>query len=194
MTEMIKLRQNFLAFEAILGFRISYTDIFAKIACLVLKEFPLMNASVEGEEIRLWEDINLGIAVNLEKGLIIPIVHQANEKSLAEINKEIKILIEKARQGILNANDVTGGTYTVTNLGAVGGVPGTPILVAGQMGIISFGAIQKKPVAVDDQIVIRPIMRFASTVDHRIITGVLHYNFRALWKQYLEKPSMTHES
>lgn len=190
MTEMIKLRQNLSALEESLGVRISYTDIFAKIACVVLKEFPLMNSSVEGEEIRIWEDINLGIAVNLEKGLIVPVVHQAHKKSLIEISREISSLIEKARQGTLTADDVTGGTYTISNLGSVGGIPGMPILVYGQMGIIAMGGIYKQPLVVDDQIVIRPMMRFASTVDHRIIPGVVHHNFRMLWKRYLQEPSM----
>ena len=190
MTELLLLRQNLLALEGSLGVRISFTDIFAKIACVVLKEFPLMNSSLEGEEIRLWEDINLGIAVNLEKGLIVPVVHQADTKSIVEVSREIASLIEKARQGTLTADDVTGGTYTISNLGSVGGIPGTPVLVFGQMGIIALGGIRKQPVVIDDQIAIRPMMRFASTVDHRIISGVVHHNFRMLWMRYLQQPSM----
>jgi pyruvate/2-oxoglutarate dehydrogenase complex dihydrolipoamide acyltransferase (E2) component len=190
MTEMIKLRQKLLAMEKEIGARISYNDLFAKIACLVLKEFPLMNASVEGNEIRLWEDINLGMAVHLDRGLIVPVVHQAQKKSLVEVSREANALIAKAREGTLSADNVTGGTYTISNLGAVGGIPGTPILVLGQMGIIALGGVYKQPVVVDDQIVIRPMMRFASTVDHRIIPGVVHHNFRMLWKRYLQEPSM----
>ncbi len=190
MIEMIKLRQRLLAMEKAIGARISYNDLFAKIACIVLKEFPLMNASVEGNEIRLWENINLGIAVHLDRGLIVPVVHQAQKKSLVEISRETNALIEKARGGTLSSDDVTGGTYTISNLGAVGGIPGTPILVLGQMGIIALGGIYKQPVVLEDQIVIRPMMRFASTVDHRIIAGVAHHNFRMLWKQYLQEPSM----
>ena len=190
MTEMIKLRKNLLSLEESLGVRISYTDIFAKIACVVLKQFPLLNSSVEGEEIRVWEDINLGIAVNLEKGLIVPVVHQAHQKSIVEVSREITSLIEKARLGTLTADDVNGGTYTISNLGSVGGIPGMPVLVYGQMGIIALGGIYKQPVVVDDQVAIRPMMRFASTVDHRIIPGVVHHNFRMLWKRYLQEPSM----
>jgi pyruvate/2-oxoglutarate dehydrogenase complex dihydrolipoamide acyltransferase (E2) component len=190
MTEMIKLRQKLLDMGKEIGARISYNDLFAKIACLVLKEFPLMNASVEGNEIRLWEDVNLGMAVHLERGLIVPVVHQAQKKSLVEISREANTLIAKAREGILSPDDVSGGTYTISNLGAVGGIPGTPILVLGQMGIIALGGIYKQPVVVEDQIVIRPMMRFASTVDHRIIPGVIHHNFRMLWKRYLQEPSM----
>jgi pyruvate/2-oxoglutarate dehydrogenase complex dihydrolipoamide acyltransferase (E2) component len=190
MTEMIKLRQKLLSMEESLGVRISYTDIFAKIACVVLKQFPLLNSSVEGEEIRLWEDINLGIAVNLERGLIVPVVHQAHQKSIVEVSRQISSLLEKARLGTLTADDVNGGTYTISNLGSVGGIPGMPVLVYGQMGIIALGGIYKQPVVVDDQIVIRPMLRFASTVDHRIIPGVVHHNFRMLWKRYLQEPSM----
>jgi pyruvate/2-oxoglutarate dehydrogenase complex dihydrolipoamide acyltransferase (E2) component len=190
MTEMIKLRQKLLAMEKEIGARISYNDLFAKIACLVLKEFPLMNASVEGNEVRLWEDVNLGMAVHLDRGLIVPVVHRAQKKSLVEISREANTLIAKAREGTLSADDVTGGTYTISNLGAVGGIPGTPILVLGQMGIIALGGVHKQPVVVEDQIVIRPMMRFASTVDHRIIPGVVHHNFRMLWKRYLEEPSL----
>jgi pyruvate/2-oxoglutarate dehydrogenase complex dihydrolipoamide acyltransferase (E2) component len=184
------LRQNLLSMEEGLGVRISYTDIFAKIACVVLKQFPLLNSSVEGEEIRVWEDINLGIAVNLERGLIVPVVHQAHQKSIVEVSRQISSLVEKARLGTLTADDVNGGTYTISNLGSVGGIPGMPVLVYGQMGIIALGGIYKQPVVVEDQIVIRPMMRFASTVDHRIIPGVVHHNFRMLWKRYLQEPSM----
>ncbi len=190
MTELIKLREELLKMEPTLGLRVSYTDIFAKIAAVVLKEFPLMNSSLEGEEIRIWEDINLGIAVNLEKGLIVPVLHQVQKKSLVEISRETSVLIEKARQGTLTADDVTGGTYTISNLGSVGGIPGTPVLVAGQMGIIAFGGVFKRPWVVDDQIVIKPLMRIASTVDHRIISGVVHHSFRMLWLRYLQQPSM----
>ncbi len=190
MTEMIRLRQKLLAMEKNIGARISYNDLFARIACLVLKDFPLMNASVEGNEIRLWEDVNLGMAVHLERGLIVPVVHQAQKKSLAEISRESETLIQKAREGTLSPDEVSGGTYTISNLGAVGGIPGTPILVLGQLGIIALGGIKKQPVVVEDQIVIRPMMRFASTVDHRIIPGVVHHNFRMLWKRYLEEPSL----
>jgi len=190
MTEMIKLRQKLLDMEKEIGALISYNDLFAKIACLVLKDFPLMNASVEGNEIRVWEDVNLGMAVHLEGGLIVPVVHQAQKKSLVEISREANALIQKAREGNLSPDDLSGGTYTISNLGAVGGIPGTPILVLGQMGIIALGGIHKQPVVVDDQIVIRPMMRFASTVDHRIIPGVIHHNFRMRWKRYLQEPSM----
>ncbi len=190
MTEMIKLRQKLVAMEKTLGARVSYSALFAKIACVILKEFPLMNSSLEGEEIRIWDDINLGIAVNLERGLIVPVLHQAHKKSLVEICRETDALIDKAQRGALTADDVTGGTYTISNLGSVGGIPGTPILVAGQMGIIATGGIYKQPVVVNDQIVIRQMMRIASTVDHRIIPGVIHHNFRMLWKRYVEEPSM----
>ncbi|MBU1206959.1 MAG: 2-oxo acid dehydrogenase subunit E2 [Proteobacteria bacterium] len=190
MTELIKLREELLKMEPALGVRVSYTDIFAKIVGVVLKEFPLMNSSLEGEEIRIWEDINLGIAVNLEKGLIVPVVHQTHKKSLVEVSREISALIERARQETLTADDVTGGTYTISNLGSVGGIPGTPVLVAGQMGIIAFGGVFKRPWVVDDQIVIKPLMRIASTVDHRIISGVVHHSFRMLWLRYLQQPSM----
>ncbi len=190
MTEMIKLRQKLVAMEKTLGARVSYSALFAKIACVILKEFPLMNSSLEGEEIRIWDDINLGIAVNLERGLIVPVLHQAHKKSLVEICRETDALVDKAQRGALTADDVTGGTYTISNLGSVGGIPGTPILVAGQMGIIATGGIYKQPVVVNDQIVIRQMMRIASTVDHRIIPGVIHHNFRMLWKRYVEEPSM----
>jgi pyruvate/2-oxoglutarate dehydrogenase complex dihydrolipoamide acyltransferase (E2) component len=190
MTEMINLRQKLLAMEKEIGVRISYNDLFTKIACIVLKEFPLMNASVEGNEIRLWEDVNLGMAVHLDRGLMVPVMHQAQKRSLVEISREATALIKKAREGALSPEDVTGGTYTISNLGAVGGIPGTPILVLGQLGIIALGGVNKQPVVVEDQIVIRPMMRFASTVDHRIIPGVVHHNFRMLWKRYLQEPSM----
>lgn len=190
MTAMMKLRENLLSLEDRLGVRISYTDIFIKIACWVLQETPLMNSSLEGEEIKVWEDMNLGIAVHLERGLVVPVIRQAQNKSLLDIAKERSLFISKAREGTLTINDVAGGTYTLSNLGSVGGTPGTPILVAGQMGIIAFGAVSKKPAVVDDRIGIRPMMRFASTVDHRVITGVMHHNFRMRWVRYLQEPSM----
>ncbi|MEE8418835.1 MAG: dihydrolipoamide acetyltransferase family protein, partial [Dehalococcoidales bacterium] len=121
MTEVVKLRENLLSQAKATDSRITYTDMFVYFVSRLLKDHPIINSSVSDKEITLWADINVGIAVALDEGLIVPVVKQADKKSLAEISGTAKALVEKARGGTLVPEDVTGGTFTITNLGALGG-------------------------------------------------------------------------
>ena len=196
MTELKKLRSTLVAKEEELKTRITYTDIMVFAIARVLKEFPIINSSLEGDEIKLWEDINIGVAVVLEgetgSGLIVPVVKNADNKSLLEINGELKVLVEKARAGKLMPDDVADGTFTITNFGAIGGgyTFGTPIINQPQSAILGTGAVVDRPVVRDEQVVIRPIMTYSFTFDHRVIDGAPAIRFMLRVSEVLEKPEL----
>ena len=196
MTELKKLRATLVTQEEAIGARITYTDILVLAAAKVLRELPIVNASLIENEIKLWEDINVGVAVALEGGtdggLIVPVVKNADKKSLVEINHELKVLVEQARTGKLMPDDVTGGTFTVTNLGAFGGGYGfgTPIINQPESAIIGTGPIVDRPVVREGQIVIRPIMTYSFTFDHRVIDGAPATMFILRLTEVLENPGL----
>ncbi|MGB6837567.1 MAG: dihydrolipoamide acetyltransferase family protein [Dehalococcoidia bacterium] len=196
MTEVIKLRNALIDQEETIGARITYTDILVLAIAKALKDNPIINSSVVGDEIKIWEDINIGVAVALEEGLegglIVPVVRNADQKSLIEINREIGSLVEKARTRRLMPDDVSGGTFTLTNLGAFGGGWGfgTPIISQPQSAILGTGSISDRPVVRDGQIVVRPIMTYSLTFDHRVIDGAPAAKFAARITQLLENPSL----
>jgi pyruvate dehydrogenase E2 component (dihydrolipoamide acetyltransferase)/2-oxoglutarate dehydrogenase E2 component (dihydrolipoamide succinyltransferase) len=192
MTEVIKLRDSLLAREEAIGARITYTDIFVLALARALKDNPLINSSLIGNEIKLWEDINIGVAVALEDGLIVPVVKNADKKSLLEINQTIGALVRKAREGKLMPDDVTGNTFTLTNIGAFGGGWGfaTPIINQPDSAILGTGAITERAVVREGQIVIRPIMTYSFTFDHRVIDGAPAGKFMARVTELLENPSL----
>jgi len=197
MTEVKKLRQALVAREAELGARISYTDILVLATARVLREFPIMNSSLVGDEIRLWEDINIGVAVAVGDprqggGLIVPVVRNADRKGLLEINRELAALVEKARDGKLLPDDVAEGTFTITNLGAFGTGYGfgTPIINQPQSAILGTGAIVDRPVVKDGAIVVRPVMTYSLTFDHRVIDGAPAAMFMMRLAEVLENPGL----
>jgi len=196
MTELKKLRATLVKQEETIGARITYTDILVLAAARVLREFPIVNASLIENEIKLWEDINVGVAVALEGGtdggLIVPVIKNADKKSLVEINRELRGLVERARTGKLMPDDVTGGTFTVTNLGAFGGGYGfgTPIINQPESAIIGTGSIIDRPVVREGQIVIRPIMTYSFTFDHRVIDGAPATMFITRLTEVLENPGL----
>jgi len=196
MTEVTKLRNALLEQEETLGARITYTDIFIVFIVKALKEHPIINSSLIEDEIKIWEDINIGVAVALEKGieggLIVPVVRNADQKSLPEISREVKSLVEKAREGKLMPDDVSGGTFTLTNLGAFGGGWGfgTPIINQPESAILGTGAITDRPGVREGQIVIRPIMTYSFTFDHRVIDGAAATKFMDRLTQLLETPGL----
>ena len=196
MTELKKLRATLVKQEETIGARITYTDILVLAAAKVLKELPIVNASLIENEIKLWEDINVGVAVAIEGGtgggLIVPVVKNADRKSLVEINRELKVMVEQARNGKLMPDDVTGGTFTVTNLGAFGGGYGfgTPIINQPESAIIGTGSIVDRPVVREGQIVIRPIMTYSFTFDHRVIDGAPATMFMLRLTEVLENPGL----
>lgn len=196
MTEVVKLRNELLSEEEAVGARITYTDIFVFALAKALKDNPIINASLIGDEIRIWEDINIGVAVALEgedeygRGLIAPVVKNADKKSLAEISQTIRALTEKARERKLTPDEVTGNTFTFTNLGSHEGRVdiATPILNQPDSAILGAGAIVERPVVRDGQIVIRPMAMISLTFDHRVIDGATAGRFLARVTELLENP------
>lgn len=190
MTEVVRLRNSLVEQEQRIGTRITYTDIFILAVARGLKEHPIINSSLIDNEIKIWEEINIGVAVAVEEGLIVPVVKNADRKSLVEISKETRALAEKARAGKLMPDDVAGGTFTITNLGAFGGGYGfgTPIINQPQAAILGTGAITERPVVRQGQIVIQPIMAYSFTFDHRVLDGAPAGRFMAALTQLLENP------
>lgn len=192
MTEMLKLRNNLLTQEKAIGVRITYTDLFVMVLARALRDNPIVNSSLIDNEIKIWEDINIGVAVALEEGLIVPVVRDADKKSLVEINKVVGELVEKAREGKLGVDDVTGGTFTLTNLGAFSAVWGfaTPIINQPESAILGTGATTERAVVRDGQIVIRPIMTYSFTFDHRVIDGAPAERFMTRVRELVENPDL----
>ena len=196
MTEVKKLRAALVQQEEKVGARITYTDILVVAIARALQDVPIINSSIAENEIKLWEDINIGVAVALEGGmdggLIVPVVRNADGKRLLEINAELKGLVEKARTGKLMPDDVSSGTFTLTNLGAFGGGYGfgTPIINQPQSAILGTGPITDRPVVRDGEIVIRPIMTYSFTFDHRAIDGAPAAMFMLRLTELLENPGL----
>jgi len=173
MSEMIKLRSRLKAEAEVLGTRITYNDLLVSAVARMLKEYNMINASIIGQEIKIWEDINVGVAVSVDDGLLVPVIKNADRKSLVDISKETKVLAEKAKNRTLMPEDVRGGTFTISNIGAVGAGWrfDTIIINSPQSAILATGGITDRAVVRDGQIVIRPIMTYDFTYDHRVVEG-----------------------
>ena len=165
-------------FEAA-GAKLTVTPFFVLAAARALKRFPILNASVEGDTIVYKKTINIGVAVNIEGGLIVPVIRNAGEKDLQQLSREINDLGERARTKKLSPDDVKGGTFSVTNPGQFGAVIGAPIINQPQVAILCMGGIKKRAVVVDDAIVARPIIMLSLSFDHRIIDGAVADQFMA---------------
>jgi len=170
---------------------VSYTAMLVKAVAEGLVENPILNSSLEGDQIKVFGDINIGIAVEVEgdktSGLLVPVVHRAGEKSLSEISEETRSLIERARTGQASHDDLTGGTFTVTNLGMYGVETFVPIINPPEAAILGVGAIREKPVPVEGEIRIRPLMYLTLSFDHRVVNGASAARFMQRLKQILEK-------
>jgi len=188
--ELVRIREQFLSEEKSIGLRISYTDLIVKAVALTLKSHPLLNASMERDEIVLWDSVNIGVAVATEQGLIVPVIHDADKKSLIEISRKLSELVEKARKRALLPDELSRGTFTITNFGSYGGYMGTPILNPPEVAILGVGAILRKPVVKGDEIVIGHVMGFGLTVDHRVIDGAVGGEFTQDLRKILAKPAM----
>ncbi len=163
--------ENRARFEQVEGVPLTYLPFVAEATIKALKQFPIFNASVVGDQIALKKHIHLGVAVALEEGLIVPVVRNADEMNFVGLARAIHRLAEAARNRRLTPPDVRGATFTITNPGMFGGLTGTPMIAQPQVAILGLGAVTKKPVVIDDAIAIRPIMVLALTFDHRIIDG-----------------------
>ncbi|MBU2535730.1 MAG: 2-oxo acid dehydrogenase subunit E2 [Chloroflexi bacterium] len=192
MGEIVKLRNNLVAQESTLGTRVTYTDILAFAIARILRDQPRINASIVDNEIKVWEDINIGVATALEDGLIVPVVKHTDRKSLVDISQEIKTLVEKARENKLSGDDISGGTFTLTNLGALGSgwTFETAIINQPESAILRVGAITDRAVVRDSQIVARPIMTYSLTYDHRVIDGAVAAKFISSLISALENPTL----
>jgi pyruvate dehydrogenase E2 component (dihydrolipoamide acetyltransferase) len=170
--------------------QISYTTIIVKATARALLENPVVNSTLQANEIRVFEDINIGVATATDRGLVVPIIHNADKKSLKEIDDEIKGLSEKAKEGRVTKQDLTGGTFTITNLGMFGVDFFTPIINPPEAAILGVGRTAEKAVVVDGKIGIKPMLILSLSYDHRIIDGAPAAQFLKSIKDYLEKPDM----
>ena len=191
-TELVKLREAFLNKEKVIGAKITYTEILVYILARALKDHPDINVSLIENEIKIWEDINIGVAVALGKeGLLVPVVKQADKKSLIEISQEVKSLVERARGGKILPDEVTGGTFTLTSVGAIGvSYYQTPVINQPESAILGTGPIMEKPVVKHGQIVIASMMPYSLTFDHRVINGFGAEQFLSRLKELVENPGL----
>lgn len=189
MSNVIALRSEYKeAFEKKHGVRMGFMSLFVKAAVNALKEIPAVNAEIQGDELVYKNHYDIGVAVGTEQGLVVPVVRNADQLSLAEIEKEIGRLAEKARLGTLAMGDLTGGTFTVSNGGVYGSLMSTPIINPPQSGILGMHKTEERPVAVKGQVVIRPMMYVALSYDHRIIDGKESVTFLVRVKEAIEDP------
>jgi 2-oxoglutarate dehydrogenase E2 component (dihydrolipoamide succinyltransferase) len=190
MSQTITLRERWReAFEKKHGVRLGFMSIFVKAAIVGLKEIPGVNAEIDGDDIVYKNHYDIGVAVGLEQGLVVPVLRDADRMSFAEIEKAIAALGHKARDGKLSIEDLSGGTFTISNGGVYGSLLSTPILNPPQSGILGMHKIERRPVAAGDKIEIRPMMYVALSYDHRIVDGREAVAFLVRIKECVEDPS-----
>jgi 2-oxoglutarate dehydrogenase E2 component (dihydrolipoamide succinyltransferase) len=190
MSEAIALRERYReGFEKKHGVRLGFMSTFVKAAIAALKELPVVNAEIDGDDIVYKNHYDIGVAVGTEQGLVVPVVRGADRMSFAEIEKTITALARKARDGKLTIEDLSGGTFTITNGGVYGSLMSTPILNPPQSGILGMHKIERRPVAAGEKIEIRPMMYVALSYDHRIVDGREAVTFLVRIKECVEEPS-----
>ncbi len=170
------------------GIKLGFMSFFVKSCMVALKEIPEVNAEISGDDIIYKNHYDIGVAVGTESGLMVPVLRDADTKSFAEIEAEIVDLAKRARDGKLGIDDLTGGTFTITNGGIYGSLLSTPILNPPQSGILGMHSIQKRPIAVGDEIKIRPMMNLALSYDHRMVDGREAVTFLVRVKECIEAP------
>ncbi len=189
LTKVMSLRKRYKeSFEKEHGVRLGFMSFFAKAAVEALKKYPAVNASVEGNDIIYHDYFDIGIAVSSDRGLMVPVLRNVDNLSFAQIESDIAELGKKARDGTMSLEDLTGGTFTITNGGVFGSMLSTPILNPPQSAILGMHAILQRPMVVDGEIVARPMMYLALTYDHRIIDGKEAVQFLVNLKNLLEDP------
>jgi 2-oxoglutarate dehydrogenase E2 component (dihydrolipoamide succinyltransferase) len=170
------------------GVSLGLMSFFAKATALSLKQFPVLNAEIDGNDIVYHDRVNLSIAVNTDRGLVVPVLRDVQEMSFAQFESEIKRVAVAAREGKLSVQELSGGTFTITNGGVFGSLLSTPILNPPQSGILGMHTIQRRPIVVGDDIVARPMMYVALSYDHRLVDGRDAVQFLVTVKQLLEEP------
>ena len=176
-------------FEQRHGIRLGFMSFFVKACVEALRRYPVINASVEGGDIVYHEYYDLGVAVSTDRGLIVPVLRDADRMGFADIEKAVTGFAERARNGSITIEELTGGTFSITNGGVFGSLLSTPIVNAPQSAILGMHKIEQRPVAVGDQVVVRPMMYVALTYDHRIIDGREAVQFLVAVKEALEDPA-----
>jgi len=176
-------------FEQMHGVGLGYMAFFARAVVLALREIPALNAFLEGDDIVYHDYVHLGIAVSTDRGLAVPVLRNAQDMTLPVIEREIQRLAAAVREGRLAPEELSGGTFSITNGGVFGSLLSTPILNPPQSGILGMHNIQKRPVAIDDRVEIRPMMYVALSYDHRVVDGREAITFLVRVKQYLEDPA-----
>ena len=190
LTEVMALRSRYRdAFEKKHGVRLGFMSFFTMAAVEALKKFPVVNASVEGSDIVYHNYYDIGIAVSSDRGLMVPVIRDVDQMSFADFETELNAVAKRAQDGTISMDDLTGGTFTITNGGIFGSMMSTPILNQPQSAILGMHSIQQRPMVVDGEIMARPMMYLAVTYDHRIIDGKEAVQFLVTIKEQLEDPS-----
>jgi 2-oxoglutarate dehydrogenase E2 component (dihydrolipoamide succinyltransferase) len=190
LTEVMALRSRYKeSFEKEHGVRLGFMSFFAKAAAEALKKFPVVNASIEANDIIYHNYYDIGIAVSTERGLMVPVLRDVDQMSFAQFEGELGAIAKKAQDGTISMDELTGGTFTITNGGVFGSMMSTPILNQPQSAILGMHATQQRPMVVEGEILARPMMYVALTYDHRIIDGKDSVKFLVAIKQLLEDPS-----
>jgi 2-oxoglutarate dehydrogenase E2 component (dihydrolipoamide succinyltransferase) len=171
------------------GVKLSFMPFFTKAACMALKAYPVVNAQIDGDSIVYKNYVNMGIAVASDAGLVVPNIKDADQKGMLEISRDTVAIAKRARDGKLTMDDLTGGTFTITNGGVFGSLISTPIINFPQSGILGLHKIQDRPIAVDGKVEIRPMMYIALSYDHRIIDGQQAVLFLVRVKELMEDPA-----
>src|SRR5438105_3454437 len=189
MTEVIALRaEHKERFQKQHGIGLGFMSFFARASIVALRDIPVVNAEIRGDDIVYRKFVHLGVAVGTERGLVVPVLHHAERMSFADIEREIARLAGLARDGKLKLDDLAGGTFTISNGGVYGSLLSTPILNPPQSAILGMHKIEKRPVVVEDQIAIRPMMYVAVSYDHRLVDGEQAVTFLVRVKERLEDP------
>ena len=188
MSEVISLRQKLNESLTDKDIKITYNDILMKIIAKAIELFPIINSSYQEERIKVFRDINIGLAVGLENGLIVPVVKQVNKKSISEISAENAGMIGRAKNNKLVESDITGGTITLSNLGMFGINNFTAVINQPESCILAVGAIIEKPAVKDHNLVIKEMMNITGSFDHRVIDGALGAAFLGRVREIIENP------
>ena len=170
------------------GIGLGFSSFFVKACVGALKQFPELNAEIQDEEIVYKNYYDIGVAIGAEEGLVVPVIREADRKSFAEIEKDVKDFAVKANEGSLTLDELMGGTFSITNGGVYGSMMSTPIINPPQVGILGLHKISEKPVVMDGEIVIRPMMFVALSYDHRIVDGREAVQFLVKIKELIEDP------
>ncbi len=190
LTEVMALREKYQeAFVKKYGIKLGFMSLFAKACAKVLMEMPDVNAMIDGEDIVYHNYVDISIAISTPNGLVVPPVHNVESLNFAQVELKIKELADKARNGELTLEEMSGGTFTITNGGVFGSLVSTPIINEPQSAILGMHTIQQRPVAIDGQVVIRPMMYLALSYDHRIVDGSTSVTFLVKVKKLLEDPT-----